>query len=61
MDNYESKALQYAEKYGIIEYTVRNNLMTYIEVLAIEGIYKATVNLDTMEETRFLIKKSRHK
>ena len=57
MDNYESKALQYAEKYGIIEYIVKDSLMTYIEVLPLEGTFKATVNLDTMKETRILIKK----
>ena len=56
MNKYELKALKYAEKYGIINYSVKNNVMTYIEFLPIEGTFKATVDLDTMKEVRTLIK-----
>ena len=52
MKNYENKALLYAEKYGIIEYEVKKNKMHYTEHFRMEGTYHATVNLDTMKETR---------
>lgn len=47
---YTNKALLYAEKYGIIEYTVNENYMYYTEF----GYY-CIVNLETMKESRFEI------
>lgn len=52
MKDYESKAIRYAEKYGIRDYKLKKNIMTYREKYPTEGIYKATVNLDTMQEVR---------
>jgi hypothetical protein len=51
--DYDNKALLYAEKYGIPAYEQEGNEMTYWETFTMEGMrYKATVNLDTMKETR---------
>lgn len=51
--NYHHKALLYAEKYGIVEYTVMDNTMVYYESFPLEqATYKAIVNLDTMQEQR---------
>lgn len=47
MNDYEHEALLFAEKYGIIEYKVKNNIMTFIDC----G-YDCELNLDTMKETR---------
>ena len=55
--DYETKALLYAEKFGIRDYTVKGNAMVYKEEFPTEGTYKATVNLDTMKETRKQVKK----
>lgn len=57
--DYDQKALIYAEKYGVISYSVEGNSMTYYEE-ALESFeqlaaYKATVNLDTMKESRELV------
>ena len=52
MKDYNQKAIEYAERYGIIKYKVTKNEMVYREEIKREGIYKATVNLDTMKETR---------
>ena len=52
----ELKALEYAEKYGIIDYKITGNTMTYYESYPTEGHYKATVNLKTMVETRKQVK-----
>lgn len=53
--DYEQKALLYSEKFGIIEYEVTNNIMTYFEK-ACNGYEwettKCTLNLNTMKETR---------
>lgn len=50
---YEHRALLYAEKYGIIDYTVKNNIMTYTESFLLENrIIQAEVNLDTNKEKR---------
>lgn len=63
MELYELKAIQYAEKHGIIEYTVRRNKMTYYAnypAYLSEGrkTYKIVVNLDTMkEESRTQLKR----
>lgn len=49
-NSYEHKALLYAENYGIINYTVKNNKMRYYESYYLErATYKRIVNLDTME------------
>ena len=52
MEYYKMRAREYAEEYGVIDYKVKNNEMIYRERYPLEGIYKATVNLDTMVETR---------
>ncbi|WP_454266308.1 hypothetical protein [Rossellomorea marisflavi] len=49
----EDKALQYAEKHGIVDYEMDANTMTYKESFPVEGnTYEVSVNLDTMKETR---------
>jgi hypothetical protein len=66
MSKYEHLALLYAEKYGIIEYTVKGSKMIYYvnykeyahQVKNYKGdTYKAVVNLKTGEETRTLLKR----
>lgn len=52
MKDYYKKALGFAERFGITEYKVKGKEMVYKEKIRGEGTYKATVNLDTMEETR---------
>lgn len=54
MPNYEQKAIEFAEKYGIVDFTVEGNQMYYSENVSGEGVYKSKVNLDTMKETRKL-------
>lgn len=50
---YEHRALLYAEKYGIIDYTVKNNIMTYTESFLLENrIIQTEVNLDTIKEKK---------
>ena len=56
-NNYEEKALLYAEKYGIFNYSVKNNIMTYEDSFS-EETHIAKVDLDTMQETRTLKKTS---
>lgn len=58
--DYEHKALLYAEKYGIVEYEVNDDIMSYYEVID-EGkdelsVYNATVDLNTMKEKRVQVK-----
>ena len=55
-DSYEDKALRYAEKYGITDYKVDGNIMTYYEFHK-DSVhdkkptkYEYKINLDTMEE-----------
>jgi hypothetical protein len=55
-NHYEQAALQYAEKHGIIEYSITDNTMTYFESYPSEGTFKATVNLDTLKESRSQVK-----
>jgi hypothetical protein len=63
MKDYENKAIIYAEKYGIIEYTVNGNKMTYYAnypayLSESRRTYKIVVNLDTMkEESRTQLKR----
>lgn len=46
---YEQKALEFAEKYGIIEYHIQNNTMIYYSSFPFEQrTYKTIINLDTM-------------
>lgn len=50
---YEDKACRYAERYGIVDYTVTGNRMLYTETFPMEGsVYDVTVNLDTETEAR---------
>jgi hypothetical protein len=56
---YEEKALQYAEKHGIVSYENDGNIMVYKESFPVEGTtYVVSVNLDTMKETRTELEKS---
>lgn len=57
IENYKNKALIFAEKYGIIEYTVKTSKMTYYVSYPIEGTYKCIVDLKTMKETRKHLKR----
>ena len=59
---YTIKAIQYAEKYGIAEYKVDGNIMTYYanypSYLSEERkTYKVVINLDTGKETRKKLKR----
>lgn len=59
MKHYEDKALSFAEKYGIVEYEVNENEMSYKESFGIgvnKEVYECVVNLDDMKETRKLRK-----
>jgi hypothetical protein len=58
MTNFENNALLYAEKYGIIEYEVKGSTMSYTVSYYGEGTYLAEVDLNTMNETRTLVKGS---
>lgn len=54
------RALLYAERYGIIEYEVKDNKMIYYEAYPFKSTtYKCTVNLNTMNETRREINEKR--
>lgn len=50
---YEQKALQVAEKHGIIEYQVKGNEMIYFEKWS-DGTWKCVIDLNTMKEIRTL-------
>ena len=58
MADYENKALQFAETYGIIDYKVKGNKMIfyqtfYTDCTLIKKVkYKVIVDLKTMVETR---------
>lgn len=55
--DYEHEALLLAERYGIIEYQVKDNMMTYFKTFAMErSIYHCKINLDTKKEVRTLVK-----
>lgn len=49
--DFEQAALLYAERYGIIDYAVRDGKMVYRECFP-SGTYEATVDLTAMKETR---------
>ena len=61
-EQYTTKSLLYAEHYGITQYTTASNTMIYY-VSYPEYLHnkrytiKATVNLNTMQETREQLKK----
>ena len=51
MTDYEQKALIYAEKIGIIEYSVNGNVMEYLTFYGqSEGWYYIVVDLESMTE-----------
>lgn len=59
---YEQRALEYAERYGIIDYKVQNNLMIYkvsYPAYLSQPHYtvKRTVNLDTGEVKSEMMKR----
>lgn len=58
MESLESqKALQYAEHYGIVNYSIKNNSMIYYVNYHLERMtYKCIVNLKSMAETRIQLK-----
>ena len=61
-EQYEQKSLQYAEHYGVTEYTTASNKMIYYisypQYLNNKRYtIKAVVNLDTMQEQRTQLKK----
>lgn len=48
LQNFENKALTYAEKFGIIEYNLQKNIMVWYESLPLEGTFKHQLNLSNM-------------
>lgn len=63
---YNRKALLFAEKYGIVTYTLKNNMLTYYknypEYLQNKRYtVKTVVNLDTMVEVKIILKRCRNK
>lgn len=59
---YIDKAIQYCEKYGIVEFRVAGGKLIYYanypDYLSQKRVtYKVTVNLDTMEESRVELKR----
>ncbi len=58
MADYENKALQFAETYGIIDYKVKGNKMIFYEIFHTDSSltkkikYKIVIDLRTMTETR---------
>lgn len=56
----EHQALLYAERYGIIEYKVKGNRMTYYECFPTEGTYKVVIDLKTLlQHSRTKLKRNR--
>lgn len=53
--DFDAKALEYAERYGVIDYEVTDSVMTYFEVYPTEGTFKAVVDLSTMIEKRYQV------
>lgn len=57
MNDYEEKALRYAERHGVIEYKVKRNKMLYYTSCPQEHLsHRVTINLDTMEDKREKLK-----
>lgn len=61
-EKYIEKAEKYAEKYGITQFNIRNNLMIYYEnypsyLKEKKYTIKVILNLSTMKETRTRLKK----
>lgn len=50
-EQYELRALLFAEKYGIIEYEVKGNMMLWLESYPNEGSFLHQLNLDSNIET----------
>ena len=61
MTNKEELVINYVERYGIIEYKVKGNVITYYETFYGEGKYKVEYNVKTKEEKRKLVKKGKNK
>lgn len=62
MSIYEQRAIQWCERYGIVEYKLNKNLLVYnVSYPAYLGsphyTIKHTVNLDTMQETTQQLKR----
>lgn len=62
MSIYEQRAVQWCERYGIVEYKLNKNLLVYnVSYPAYLGnphyTIKHTVNLDTMQETTQQLKR----
>lgn len=58
--DYEAQAALYAEEYGILDYTVKGNIMTYYAnypayLSELRRTYKVEVNLNTLGESRTLL------
>lgn len=48
---FKEKAIQYAEKYGIVDYTLKENIMTYTELFPLENCrYIVHVDVNTQKE-----------
>lgn len=51
--NYEHEALMLAERYGIANYRVKNNIMVFYMTYTMERcIYRCMIDLDTKAEIR---------
>lgn len=57
--DYKTEALLWAEKYGIIEYTVKGCRMIYYKTYPTEGTYKHIVDLRTLDEKVVELKRRR--
>jgi len=57
MNHYENKALLFAEQHGIIDYDVKENIMTWenVHYEPYKNVYLSNLNLNTMKENRKLI------
>lgn len=56
--DYKNKALLFAEKYGVVEYKVKNDSMIFYASYPMEhNTYKCNVNLKNMKETRTCLKR----
>lgn len=58
---YEFRSLAFAERYGIVDYTVKGNIMKFKKSYVHEGTYTYKVDLDTMEQTVFSHRKPKNK